>query len=145
VAAALMTLQAGAPAYGANTRPWGGIAPPASGLVAPVAPAGPLMAAGKDQGWGAQGPDGLSPEEKARIQRQYKEWKTMPPEQKENLRRRQEEWNRMPSEDRQRYQERYRQWKQVPPEERRKLERNLRQWEELSPQERDSIRQRFRN
>ena len=131
--AALMVLQTGGLALGADTRPWKGISP-----------AGLLMAAGKDQGSGSQNLDSLSPEEKARLQRQYKEWKSMPPDQKENLRRRMDEWNRMPSGDRQRYQERYQKWKQVPPEERRKLEKNLQQWENLSPQERDTIRQRFK-
>ncbi len=132
--AALMGLHTGEQAVGADTRAWKG-----------MSSAGLLMAAGKDQGSAGQNLDSLSPEEKARLQRQYKEWKSMPPDQKENMRRRMEEWNRMPSGDRQRYQERYQKWKQVPPEERRKLEKNLQQWENLSPQERDTIRQRFKN
>jgi hypothetical protein len=89
--------------------------------------------------------DNLSPEERARIQRQYREWQTLPPEQRDTMRRRMEDWNRMQPQDRNRYQQRYQQWQQLSPEERRKLENKLQRWDNLSPQERDSIRQRFKN
>jgi len=89
--------------------------------------------------------DNLSPDERARMQRQYREWQTLPPEQRDTMRRRMDEWNRMPPQDRNRYQQRYQQWQQLSPDDRRKLENNLQRWDRLSPQERDSIRQRFKN
>jgi hypothetical protein len=85
------------------------------------------------------------PEERPRMQQQFREWQSLPPEQKDTMRRRMDEWNRMPPNQRDRYQQRYQQWQQLPPDERRQLENNLRRWENLSPQERDSIRQRFKN
>jgi hypothetical protein len=87
----------------------------------------------------------LSPEERARMQRRYREWEALPPEQRDTMRRRMEEWNRMPPQDRNRYQQRYQQWEQMSPQERRTLEENLQRWDSLSPQERDSIRRRFKN
>jgi hypothetical protein len=89
--------------------------------------------------------DKMSPEERTRMQRQYKEWQSLPPEQRDAMRRRMDEWNRMPQPDRDRYQQRYRQWQQLSPEERRGMENNLQRWDNLSPQERDSIRRRFKN
>ena len=89
--------------------------------------------------------DNFPPEERPRMQQQFREWQSLPPEQKDTMRRRMDEWNRMPPNQRNRYQQQYQQWQQLSPDERRQLENNLRRWEDLSPQERDSIRQRFRN
>jgi len=88
--------------------------------------------------------DSFPPEERPRMQQQYREWQSLPPEQKDTMRRRLNEWNRMPPNERDRYQQRYQQWQQLSPDERRQLENNLQRWENLSPQDRDSIRQRFR-
>jgi len=89
--------------------------------------------------------DTFPPEERPRMQQQFREWQSLPPEQKDTMRRRLDEWNRMPPNQRDRYQQHYQQWQQLSPDERRQLENNLRRWENLSPQERDSIRQRFKN
>ena len=89
--------------------------------------------------------DNFPPEERPRMQQQFREWQSLPPEQKDTMRRRMDEWNRMPPNQQDRYQQRYQQWQQLSPDERRQLENNLRRWENLSPQERDSIRQRFKN
>jgi hypothetical protein len=89
--------------------------------------------------------DNFPPEERPRMQQQYREWQSLPPEQKDTMRRRMDEWNRMPPNQRNRYQQQYQQWQQLSPDERRQLENNLRRWDNLSPQERDSIRKRFRN
>jgi catalase len=98
------------------------------------------------QGKGRQKPsfDGFPPEERPRMQQQFREWQSLPPDQKDTMRRRMDEWNRMPPNERDRYQQRYQQWQQLTPDERRQLENNLRRWDNLSPQDRDSIRQRFR-
>jgi catalase len=98
------------------------------------------------QGKGRQKPsfDSYPPEERPRMQQQFREWQSLPPDQKDTMRRRMDEWNRMPPNERDRYQQRYQQWQQLSPDERRQLENNLRRWENLSPQDRDSIRQRFR-
>jgi hypothetical protein len=88
--------------------------------------------------------DTFPPEERPRMQQQYREWQSLPPEQKDTMRRRMDEWNRMPPTERDRYQQRYQQWQQIPPDERRQMENNLRRWDNLSPQERDSLRKRFR-
>jgi len=88
--------------------------------------------------------DNFPPEERPRMQQQFREWQSLPPDQKDTMRRRMDEWNRMPPNERDRYQQRYQQWQQLSPDERRQLENNLRRWENLSPQDRDSIRQRFR-
>jgi hypothetical protein len=87
----------------------------------------------------------LSPEERARIQRQYREWQSLPPEQKDSMRRRMDEWNRMPPQEQERYQQRYQQWQRLSPDERRQLDNNLKRWDSLSPQEQESIRRRFKN
>jgi hypothetical protein len=89
--------------------------------------------------------DNFPPEERPRMQQQFREWQSLPPEQKDTMRRRMDEWNRMPPNQQDRYQQRYQQWQQLSPDDRRQLENNLRRWENLSPQERDSIRQRFKN
>jgi catalase len=98
------------------------------------------------QGKGRQKPsfDSFPPEERPRMQQQFREWQSLPPDQKDTMRRRMDEWNRMPPNERDRYQQRYQQWQQLSPDERRQLENNLRRWDNLSPQDRDSIRQRFR-
>jgi catalase len=88
--------------------------------------------------------DNYPPEERPRMQQQFREWQSLPPDQKDAMRRRMDEWNRMPPNEQDRYQQRYRQWQQLSPDERRQLENNLRRWDNLSPQDRDSIRQRFR-
>ncbi len=88
--------------------------------------------------------DNLPPDERPRMQQQFREWQSLPPDQKDTMRRRMNEWNRMPPNERDRYQQRHQQWQQLSPDERRQLENNLRRWENLSPQDRDSIRQRFR-
>lgn len=87
--------------------------------------------------------DAFPPEERPRMQQQYREWQSLPPEQKDTMRRRMDEWNRMPPTERDRYQQRYQQWQRFPPDERRQMENNLRRWDNLSPQERDSLRKRF--
>jgi hypothetical protein len=89
--------------------------------------------------------DNLTPEDRARMQRQYQEWQSLPPNQKDAMRRRMDELKRMPPQERNLYQQRYQQWQQLSPDERRQLENNLRRWDSLSPQERDSIRRRFKN
>jgi catalase len=97
------------------------------------------------QGRGRQKPsfDSFPPEERPRMQQQFREWQSLPPDQKDTMRRRMNEWNRMPPNERNRYQQRYQQWQQLSPDERRQLENNLQRWDNLSPQDRDSIRQRF--
>ena len=97
-------------------------------------------------GKGRQKPsfDRFPPEERPRMQQQFREWQSLPPDQKDTMRRRMNEWNRMPPNEQNRYQQRYQQWQQLSPDERRQLENNLQRWDHLSPQDRDSIRQRFR-
>ena len=98
------------------------------------------------QGKGRKKPsfDSFPPEERPRMQQQFREWQSLPPDQKETMRRRMNEWNRMPPNEQDRYQQRYQQWQQLSPDERRQLEDNLRRWDNLPPQDRDAIRQRFR-
>jgi hypothetical protein len=84
------------------------------------------------------------PEERPRMQQQFREWQSLPPEQKDTMRRRMDDWNRLPPTERDRYQQRYQQWQRLSPDERRQMENNLQRWDRLSPQERDSLRQRFR-
>jgi hypothetical protein len=99
--------------------------------------------AGRDPAW--PGMNNLSPEEKARLQRQYKEWQSMPPAQKEEMRRRLEDYKRKPPPQQDLYKHRYDQWKQMSPQDRRQLEDTLQHWDRLSPQEQENIRRRFRN
>ena len=77
--------------------------------------------------------DNFPPEERPRMQQQFREWQSLPPEQKDTMRRRMDEWNRMPPNQQDRYQQRYQQWQRLSPDERRQLENNLRRWENLSP------------
>lgn len=87
----------------------------------------------------------LSPEEKARMQRQYEQWQSLPPEEKDLLRKRMNKWKKMPPKERELYQHRFQQWQQIPPQERKQLQQDLEKWDQLSPQERDQIRRRFGN
>jgi catalase len=109
----------------------------------PSAPAAGVYFA---QGKGRSRPnfDSFPPDERPRMQQQFREWQSLPPDQKDAMRRRMDEWNRMPPNERNRYQQRYQQWQQLSPAERRQLENNLQRWDNLSPQDRDSIRKRFR-
>jgi len=106
--------------------------------------AGVYFAQSKGKGRTKPGFDSFPPEDRPRMQQQFREWQSLPPDQKDAMRRRLDELNRMPPSQRDRYQQRYQQWQQLSPNERRQLENNLRRWENLSPQDRDSIRQRFR-
>jgi len=105
----------------------------------------PATYVAKNKGRPDASADQLTPEDKTRMQRQYREWQSLPPNQKDAMRRRMDELNRMPPQERNLYQQRYQQWQQLSPDERRQLENNLRRWDNLSPQERDSIRRRFRD
>jgi hypothetical protein len=116
--------------------------PRPGGFLSPSAYA-PRPTFAMDRGQQSQGFQNLSPEERGRMQRQYREWQALPPDQKDAMRRRMNEWNHMPQQNRDLYQQRYRQYQQLSPEERRQLENNLQRWDRLSPQERESIRKRF--
>lgn len=141
--AVLTAVSAGGAAWG-RVQTAGGIA--ASGFVRAVDPPVPAAGVHLAQGKGRSKPgfDSFPPEERPRMQQQFREWQSLPPDQKDTMRRRMDEWNRMPPNERNRYQQRYQQWQQLSPDERRQLENNLRRWDNLSPQDRDSIRQRFR-
>lgn len=138
--AGMLLIALGTPAAGfhptlrSNPRPGGFLGPAAYG-------SRPTFAA--DRGRQPPGFQNLTPEERGRMQRQYREWQALPPDQKDAMRRRMNEWNRMPQQNRDLYQQRYRQYQKLSPEERRQLENNLQHWDRLSPQERESIRKRF--
>lgn len=107
-----------------------------------VDPRSPAIA---DRGMPKRYFDNVPPEERGRMQQQYREWQSLPPDQRDAMRRRMDELNRMPPQDRDRLQQRYRQFQQLPPDERRSIENELRRRDNLSPQERDSIRRRFKD
>ena len=86
--AGLLLFALGTPATGSSPKSWPNTFPGASPS-APAYAAPPYFA--KDKG---QPPPNLSPEEKGRMQRQYREWQTLPPDQKDAMRRRMDEWNR---------------------------------------------------
>jgi uncharacterized membrane protein len=115
-------------------------------IVSPFDPTTPHASSYLSQLKGRQKPgfESLPPEERPRMQQQFREWQSLPPDQKDAMRRRMEDWNRMPPNERDRYQQRYQQWQQLSPDERRQMENHLRRWDNLSPQERNSFRQRFR-
>lgn len=101
------------------------------------------LAAGPAGGW--PGYNSLPPEERQRLQQQYREWQALPPEKKEEMRRRLDEYRSKPPPQQDLYRQRYDQWRSLPPPERRRLEEKLRRWDELSPQEQESLRRRFRD
>lgn len=85
----------------------------------------------------------LSPQERKRLQQQYRKWRALPPEEQKKLRRRQQELEQMPPESRRLYHKRFQQWQNIPDAERRQLRRQLDNWDHLSPQEQEAIRRRF--
>jgi hypothetical protein len=86
----------------------------------------------------------LSPEEKARLGNQYRQWQSLPPERRQDLRRRMERWKELPPGDRDLLRRRYQQWRQLPPEEQQRMRERLNRWNQLPPEEQERIRQRFR-
>jgi catalase len=86
----------------------------------------------------------LTPEEKEKIQKKYKEWQSLPPKEKEKIRRRMKQYRKMSPSEQELYQQRYKQWQHLSPKERKKLQKDLESWENLSPQEKNAIRQRFK-
>ena len=95
--------------------------------------------------WGDRRTRNLSPDEKERLERQYKKWKSMPPEKQNTLRKRMEQYKGLPPEERQLYQQRFKQWKGLSPEERRGLQEKLEKWNTLPPEEQEGIRRKFRS
>ncbi len=87
-------------------------------------------------------PPGLSPEERAELQRR---WQSMPPEKKEEYRRRMKKFKRLKPQDRELYRRRYQQYQKLPPQDRRRIRQQLDQWDRLSPRERERIREKFLN
>ena len=94
--------------------------------------------------WGDRRSRNLSPDEKERLERQYKKWKSLPPEKQKALRERMEQYKGLPPEERQLYQQRFKQWKGLSPEERRGIQEKLDQWNSLPPEEQELIRRKFR-
>ena len=85
----------------------------------------------------------LSPEEKARLNQQLKQWKNLPPEKQNELRRRNETWKSLPAEEKNIYKKRYQQWKSLSPEEQRAIRQKLDRWDSLPRSEQDQIRRKF--
>jgi Protein of unknown function (DUF3106) len=142
--AVLLLIVLGSPSVGFPQKIWKNGYPPGFSAAPEGAADRPPVYMTKDKSRPGQPLDNLPPEEKARIQRRYREWQSLPPDQKDTMRRRMDEWNRMPPRERDLYQQRHQQWQQLSPDERRQLDNNLRRWDNLSPQERDSIRRRFK-
>ncbi|MBW1980457.1 MAG: DUF3106 domain-containing protein [Deltaproteobacteria bacterium] len=88
--------------------------------------------------------NGISPEEKARLEQRYEKWKRMSPRERQMLKRRMERWKKLPPEERDLLRKRYQQWQALSPEERQRIRQKLRHWDELSPQEQERIRRKFR-
>ncbi len=82
-------------------------------------------------------------DENRSMDRQYREWQSLPPEQKEMMRQRMNRYRDLSPQERDLYKRRYQQWQELPPEERDRIQKDLKHWENLSPQERDAIRRRF--
>jgi hypothetical protein len=95
-----------------------------------------------ERGW--RGDKGLSPEEKAGMDRKFREWRSLPPEKQELLRRRMKRWNELPPEDRSLYKQRFQQWQRLSPEEQERIRERLKKWKALPQEEKEEIRRRFR-
>jgi hypothetical protein len=93
-----------------------------------------LLLSERGRGWG---------DENRSMDRQYREWQSLPPEQKEMLRQRMDRYKDLSPQERDLYQRRYQQWQELSPEERNRIQEDLKHWKNLSPQERDAIRRRF--
>lgn len=100
--------------------------PPSDRLVSPRTPGG-----------------GLSPEERDKVERRFRQWRSMSREKKEDLLRRWEQWRNMPPQERELYRKRFEQWRRLPPEEQNRLRQQLNHPERLTPEEREEIRRRF--
>ena len=95
--------------------------------------------------WGDRRSQNPSSDEKERLERQYKKWKSMPPEKQKALKKRMEQYKGLPPEERQLYQQRFKQWKGLSPEERRGIQEKLDNWNSLPPEEQERIRRKFRH
>jgi hypothetical protein len=82
-------------------------------------------------------------DENRSMDRQYREWQSLPPEQKEMMRQRMNRYRDLSPQERDLYRRRYQQWQELSPEDRDRIQKDLKHWENLSPQERDAIRRRF--
>ena len=85
----------------------------------------------------------LTPEEKEKIRKKYKEWQSLPPKEKEKIRKRMKRYRKMSPSEQELYRQRHKQWQHLSPTERKKLQEDLERWENLSPQEKNAIRKRF--
>jgi hypothetical protein len=88
---------------------------------------------------------GLSPDEKARLERKRMEWEALPPEKQKVLRQRMKQLKGLSPGDRELFRQRFKQWKKLSPEERQGIREDLDRWDRLPPQERERIRRRFLN
>jgi len=87
----------------------------------------------------------LSPEEKEKLLRRYRQWKSLPPEKRQQLRNKMNQFREMPPDSRRLYEHRFQQWQQLSPNERQRIRKDLDNWDNLSPQEREIILRRFRD
>jgi len=88
---------------------------------------------------------GLSPDEKARLERKRMKWEALPPEKQKVLRQRMKQLKGLSPGDRELFRQRFNQWKELSPEERQGIRQDLDRWDRLPPQERERIRRRFLN
>lgn len=88
--------------------------------------------------------EGLPLEEKSRLDRKFKEWRSLSPDKQRLLRHRMKRWMQLPPKDRALFKKRFDQWQTLTPEDREHIREGLERWDSLSPQEKEQIRRRFR-
>ena len=88
--------------------------------------------------------EGLTPEEKAKLDKKYQKWEKLSPDEKKELRNKMKKLQTLPPDDRRLYEDRFEQWKRLPPEERRAIKEKLEKGNGLSPREKEEIRKKFK-
>ncbi|MHB8482499.1 MAG: DUF3106 domain-containing protein [Nitrospiria bacterium] len=86
---------------------------------------GPLLAGEPGSGWRMAQMERLSPEERARVKKNYEEFKKLPPEEKNRLKQNYQQFKQAPPEERERLRQNYKRFENMTPEEHRQMERNL--------------------
>ena len=86
---------------------------------------------------------GMTPEEKAQVERNYQRWQKLPPSEQQRLRREWEYWQNLPPDRRQQLRQRFQQFRELPPNE---ADQWREKWRErgLSPEEKRTLRDRLR-
>ena len=83
-------------------------------------------------------------EEKKRLKKKAKKFKSMPSEKQDDLRHKMDKFKSLSSKEQKLYKKRYQQLQKLPPQDRDQVRKKLEKVDRLSPQEKEEIRKKFK-